>query len=220
MRRIVCLALAILLATACGLSGAGTDLSRAAHAGNLPEVQRLLAAGANPNPPTKGFEMSPLGLASQAGQTDVMNVLLDAGALPELESGINDWTALVHAVHTEQREAIRLLLSRTHPGQENLAHALEMAAAYGLADVVQDLLAAGAPVDSGILAGAVGGSWDIDAEWKGCGPHTDTVRVLLAASPDLRFPDSLSGRSALRFARKKGCTEMLSLVEGEVRAAR
>jgi hypothetical protein len=125
----------------------------------------------------------------------------------------------VHAVHTEKREAIRLLLARTHPGKENLARALEMAAAYGLPDVVRDLLAAGATGSADALAGAVGGSWDIDAEWKGCGPHTDTVRVLLAASPGLRFPDTLSGRSALRFAKKKGCTEMLSLVEGEVRAA-
>ena len=59
--------------------------------------------------------------------------------------------------------------------------------------------------------GAVGGSWDIDAEWKGRGTHTDTVRVLLAATPDQRFPDTLSGRSALRFALKKGCTQMVSM---------
>src|SRR5262245_17320061 len=131
MRRIVCLALALLLATGCGLSGAGTELSQAAHAGNLAEVKRLLAAGANPNPPTKGFEMSPLGLASQAGRTDVMTVLLEAGAKPDEESGINDWTPLVHAVHTEQRQAIDLLLSRTHPGKASLDRALEMAAAYG-----------------------------------------------------------------------------------------
>ena len=218
MRRIVCLSLLLVLATACG--GAGTDLSRAAHAGNLPEVKRLLAAGANPNPPTTGFEMSPLGLAAQVGATEVMTALLDAGALPELESGINDWTPLVHAVHTEQRDAIRLLLSRTHQGKDNLDKALEMAAAYGLPDVVHDLLAAGGTGGTEALTGAVGGSWDIDAEWKGCQTHTETVRVLLEASPDLRVPDTFSGRSALRFARKKGCTEMLGLVQGEVRAAR
>ncbi len=221
MRRILCLAPALLLAKACGLSGAGTDLSRAAQAGNLAEVKRLLAAGANPNPPTTGFEMSPLGLAAQAGHVDVITVLLDAGANPEQESGITDWTALMHAVHTEQREAIRLLLSRTHPGKENLTRALDMAAAYGLPDVVRDLLAAGATGSSDILAGAVGGSWDIDAEWKGCATQTDTVRALLDASPGLRVPDTLAGRAALRFARKKGCTEMLSMVEGgEARAAR
>jgi len=218
--RIACLVSALLLATACGLSGAGTDLSRAAQAGNMAEVKGLLAAGANPNPPTTGFEMSPLGLAAQAGHVDVITVLLDAGANPEQESGITDWTALVHAVHTEQREAIRLLLSRTQPGKENLTRALEMAAAYGLPDVVRDLLAARAPISSDILTGAVGGSWDIDAEWKGCATQTDTVRALLEASPDLRVPDSFAGRAALRFARKKGCTEMLSLVQGDVRAAR
>jgi ankyrin repeat protein len=220
MRGILFLAPVLLLVTACGLSGAGTELSQAAHAGNLAEVKRLLAAGANPNPPTKGFEMSPLGLASQSGATDVITVLLEAGAKPDEPSGINDWTPLVHAVHTEQREAIGLLLSTTHPSRESLTHALEMAAAYGLPDVVRDLLAAGATTSSDILTGAVGGSWDIDAEWKGCGPHTETVRTLLEASPALRVPDTVSGRAALRFARKKGCTEMLSMVEGEVRAAR
>ncbi|HEX5042699.1 MAG TPA: ankyrin repeat domain-containing protein [Candidatus Polarisedimenticolaceae bacterium] len=218
MRRMLCLALALVLATACG--GAGTDLSRAAHAGNLAEVKRLLAAGADPNPPTRGFEMSPLALAAQVGSNDVVTALLDAGADPEAESGINDWTVLVNAVHTEQRDTIRLLLSRTHPGKENLDKALEMAAAYGLPDVVQELLAAGATGSTEALTGAVGGSWDIDAEWKGCGPHTETVRVLREASPDLRLPDSYAGRAALRFARTKGCTEMLGLVDGGVRAAR
>ena len=220
MRRIVCLALTLVLAPGCGLSGAGTDLSRAAHAGNLPEVKRLLAAGANPNPPTSGFEMSPLALAAQIGRTDVVTALLDAGARPEEKTGINGWPALVHAVHTEQRDAIRLLLSRTHPGKETLARALDMAAAYGLPDVVQDLLAAGATGNTDTLTGAVGGSWDIDAEWKGCEIQTATVRALLAASPDLRVPDTFSGRSALRFARKKGCTEMLGLIDSNVRAAR
>jgi hypothetical protein len=186
----------------------------------LPEVQRLLAAGANVNPPTSGFEMSPLGLAAQIGRNDIVTALLDAGADPEKPSGVNDWTALVHAVHTEQRQTVQLLLSRTHPGKETLTRALDMAAAYGLPEVVRDLLGAGASGSAGTLTGAVGGSWDIDAEWKGCGPHTDTVRILREASPNLRIPDSYAGRAALRFARKKGCTEMLSLVEGDVRAAR
>lgn len=219
--RMLCLTAALLLVSACGLSGAGTELSRAAHAGNLPEVQRLLATGDNPNPPTSGFEMSPLSLAAQIGRNDIVTILLDAGADPERKSGINGWTALVNAVHTEQRQTVQLLLARTHPGKESLTRALDMAAAYGLPEVVRDLLAAGAIERADTLTGAVGGSpWDLDAEWKGCGQHTETVRVLLEASPDLRVPDTFSGRAALRFARKKGCTEMLSLVEGDVRAAK
>ena len=209
-----CLAAALLLVSACGLSGAGTELSRAAHAGNLPEVQRLLAAGADPNPSTSGFEMSPLSLAAQIGRNDIVTMLLDAGANPEEKSGINSWTALVNAVHTEQRQTVQLLLARTHPGKESLTRALDMAAAYGLPGIVRDLLAAGAHGSTETLTGAVGGSWDLDAEWKGCPTQTETVRVLLEASPDLRVPDTFSGRSALRFAKKKGCTEMLSLVAG------
>jgi hypothetical protein len=55
---------------------------------------------------------------------------------------------------------------------------------------------------------------------EGLRVQAETVRVLLAASPALRVPDTFSGRSALRFARKKGCTEILGLVHGDVRAAR
>jgi hypothetical protein len=115
---------------------------------------------------------------------------------------------------------VELLLARTHPGPASLTQALTMAAGYGTSEVVHRLLEAGAQPTTDTLTDAVGGSWDIDGEWNGCGPHTETVRALLATSPDLRLPETRAGRAALRFARKKGCTEMLSLVEGGLRAAR
>ena len=219
MRPIAPLSLTLLLAFSCSFTPS-SDLGKAVAAGKLPEVQRLLASGANPNPPVSGREPSPLAWAARAGRTDIMEALLQAGAEAEQGSGVNGWTPLVHAVHKSQDGAVELLLSRTHPGQEPLTAALSMAAGYGTPTIVEKLLQAGAKPTADALTGAVGGVWDIDAGWNGCGPHTESVRALLAASPDLRLPDDGSGRAALRFAEKKGCTEMLSLLKGEVRAAR
>ena len=218
MRRIA-VPLTLLLALSCAFTPS-SDLGKAVAAGSLPEIQRLLAAGANPNPPVAGREPSPLALAARLGRIDIMGALLEAGADPARGSGVNGWTPLVHAVHKSQEGAVEILLSRTHPGQESLTAALSMSAGYGTPKIVEQLLRAGAKPTPDALTGAVGGVWDIDASWNGCEPHTESVRALLAASPDLRLPDDASGRASLRFAERKGCTEMLSLLKGEVRAAR
>jgi ankyrin repeat protein len=219
MRRFATMTLTLLLALSCSFTPS-SDLGKAVAAGNLPEVQRLLAAGANPNPPVSGREPSPLAWAARMGRTDIMEALLTAGADPALGSGVNGWTPLVHAVHKTQQGAVELLLARTHPDAASLGAALTMAAGYGTPKIVEALLAGGARPTAETLTGAVGGVWDIDASWNGCGPHTESVRALLAASPELRLPDDGSGRAALRFAEKKGCTEMVSLLKSEVRAAR
>lgn len=219
MRRIALVPLTLLLVLSCSFTPS-SDLGKAVVAGNLADVQRLLAAGANPNPPVSGREPSPLAWAARMGRVDIMEALLDAGSNPAQGSGVNDWTPLVHAVHKSQEGAVEILLSRTHPDSASLTQALTMASGYGTPKIVQRLLEAGALPTADALTDAVGGAWDVDAGWNGCGPHTETVRALLSTSPDLRVPDSFTGRAALRFARKKGCTEMLSLVEGEVRAAR
>jgi len=220
MRRIAVLSVFLLLALSCAFTPS-SDLGKAVVAGKLPEVQRLLAAGANPNPPVSGREPSPLAWAARLGRVDLMEALLDAGANPAQGSGVNDWTPLVHAVHKGQDDAVGWLLARTHPDATSLTKALTMAAGYGTPRTVRRLLQAGARPTADTLIDAVGGAWDIDGKWNGCAPHTETVRTLLRTSPDLRVPDTFAGRAALRFARKKGCTDMLSLVDGgEVRAAR
>jgi hypothetical protein len=166
-----------------------------------------------------GFEISPVALAARIGRPDILAALLDAGANPEKGSGINDWTTVVHAVHRGQPGSVELLLSRTHPSQASLSAALDMAASYGDPKTVKMLLDAGARGPQKTLVEAVGGAWDIDVKWNGCEPPTASAGAALT-SPELRMPDSTAGRAALRFAEKKGCTEMLSLVQGQVRAAR
>ena len=56
-------------------------LCRAAVEGNISEVQRLLAAGANPN--GGDHELLPLVEAADAGHAEVVRLLLRAGADPK-----------------------------------------------------------------------------------------------------------------------------------------
>jgi hypothetical protein len=102
-----------------------------------------------------------------------------------------------------------------------------MAAGYGYAGIVRDLLEHGAdpyaetPGGANALAAAVGGVPDID--WFTVGScQTETVRALLEKAPDLKLRDNFSGRSARWFAAWKGCREALGLLENHLpaRAAR
>ena len=214
------LALLSLTLLSAGCSTApGTPLAIAARNGNAGEVRRLLAAGADPDAPVSGADLTPLAFAVRHGREEAATVLLDAGADPEMPSGVNGWTPLVHATHESQETMVELLVTRSRPSEESLSAALDLAAGYGLPASVRRLLAAGAVPGRDALSSAVGGAWDIDARWNGCGPHTETVRALLSAAPDLTVPDTWTGRSALRFARKKGCTELLDLLEAPRRAS-
>lgn len=196
-----------------------TPLAKAAAAGNEAEVRRLLAEGQDPDAAVTGWQLTPLAFAARGENTGVVAALLDGGADPALGSGVNGWTPLVHAVHVGRDAAAALLLERCPPAPETRAETLRMAAGNGNVAIVRALLAGGARPIRLALTGAVGGAWDLDAHWNGCGPHTEIVRAMIAARPDITVPDTLDGRMALRFARKKGCTEMLSLLDGARRRA-
>jgi hypothetical protein len=62
------------------------------------------------------------------------------------------------------------------------------------------------------LTNAVAGAWDID---RLISPvcQTETVKALLRAAPDLTLGDDFQSRAALWFAKRKGCTEIVSMVE-------
>lgn len=55
------------------------ELYRACHDGNLQEVKRLLAAGADSNAMSK-FDFFPLSIAAHQGHLEVVRCLLDNGA--------------------------------------------------------------------------------------------------------------------------------------------
>src|SRR6516162_2681224 len=86
----------------------------AAMAGNRDVVRMLLFAGANPKATTRLGDYSPLLLASRAGNTAVMAVLVGAGSDAETVNAttLNGTTALMLAAASGKPDAVKLLLDK------------------------------------------------------------------------------------------------------------
>ena len=157
--------------------------------------------------------------AAREGDIAAITALVRSGVDPNERGGVNDWTALMHAIHKNQRRSVLALLdagadvnARSGPGGYETA--LIMAAGYGYEDIVRDLLQRGADPraeNSGgqtALSVAVGGVADID-RFTVCSCQTGTVKALLERAPDLKVNSNL----ALWFARLGNCKEVLNLLE-------
>ena len=124
----------------------------------------------------------------------------------------------MHAIHTGNDSAVRLLLDRgvdVKRRSRNGRTALMMVAGYGNAPLVEALLDEGAdpraeaPDGSTVLSMAVGGISDIEHFTVGeC--HTATVRALKEAAPDLQLKDS--ERLARLSAWWGSCDEIMAMV--------
>ncbi len=169
---------------------------------------------------------TPLVWAARRGHPEAVRLLASRGADPNRPAGRNGWGPLLHAIHKNQNAtALALIEAGARLDGEAGAAALRMSAGYGNEIMVRALLErgvdphAGDPTGAAILTDAVWGAWDVDFSWKGCEAHTGVVRALLQKAPDLRLPDTLRGKLALRHARRKGCDEMLALLARPAPAA-
>jgi hypothetical protein len=153
----------------------------------------------------------PLGAAARRGDLELMRELLEAGADPNDAGGASlEWPPLLHAVHTLQLEAARLLLdygANPDGAGPNGYTALMMAAGARDPDLVALLIDYGAdayhvgPFGITALSEAItGGPAELDRPIIG-GCHPDTVRVLLNRAPDLRLPTGKAGHEALFWMR-------------------
>lgn len=216
MTRTAFLLLVVCALSGCILGGPDTPLGRAAGGGDLAAMTALLDHGADANA-TGAHGMTPLASAARNGRIEAIDLLLARGADPHRGCGINGWTPLLHALHKNQlAAAARLMATSTAPSAE-LDEALFMAAGYAQTDAVVALLKRGADPrkdfgdGANALSNAVGGAFDIDYSYRGCAAHTETVRALLAA-PDVLLAGSV-GVSARRSAERRGCAEMLALLD-------
>ncbi len=194
----------------CGGPGYRDPMAAAAGGGRIDEVRDFLARGA-----PAAAKAEALITAARAGQLDAIAVLLQAGADPNVRGGVNDWTPVMHAIHKNQRQSVLALLkggADVNAKNRKGLTALIMAAGYGYADIVRDLLARGASADNAALTAAVGGVPDID-RFTVCSCQTDTVKALLDKAPDLKLKSGLWGHSAVWLARLGNCSEVLRLLE-------
>jgi ankyrin repeat protein len=95
----------------------------------------LLLAGCNP-----GLAIPPLCEAARTGDTARITQLIRDGADPDQRGGVNDWTALMHAVHKNQPAAVRALLEagadpNATAGARGRTTALRLAEVQGLWDI-------------------------------------------------------------------------------------
>jgi len=117
-----------------------TVLMFAAH--DAAKVRLLLSRGADAKPRTSSGTDALTIAASFRGTGSSVQLLLDAGALPQAPEGVRTrHEPLVLASMSGDLESVRLLLTR---GADASAEALSEAVTFGYADVVKSLLDAGA----------------------------------------------------------------------------
>ncbi len=171
----------------CAKMGETTPVIGAARAGNIPELERLLASGQDPNRPAGVNNWPPLMHAIHKGQKGSVRVLLKYGA--NVNYRTTHWnTPLIMAAGYGYADIVSILLDagadptwRDHDG--NTA-----------------------------LTAAVGGVSDIDRFTVGkC--QTDTVRVLLERAPQLRLKDNFPDNAAMRIAKVAGCSDVVKLLQ-------
>ena len=207
------------LELACRPGPSNLPLVSAAERGDMVELRSLLARGVDVEAvDAKGW--TAVVAASRDGRVDALTALLEAGADPDRRDERNGWPPVMHALHTNQEASVRTLLdfgADPNLGSRSGRTPLAMVAGYGRPALVALLMDHGADPtlatgDGGsALTAAVLGSSDIDRFTLGrC--QTETVKTLLDRAPDLQLGDQFWDRLAVRLARWRGCSDVLTLL--------
>ncbi len=188
-------------------------LHAAAHRGDMAQLTKLIAGGANLNA-RDGHGRTPLHVATFARQRDAIRTLAKAGAdLSALENGRYD--AVTIAAVADDEATLQLLFALGASAKLVTSRydgtALIAAAHLGHVGVVKQLIAAGAPLDhvNNLHWTAVIESIELG---DGGTRHQETLRALIDAGANLNLSDR-QGNTPVMLARRRGYTEMVQMLE-------
>ena len=183
------------------------ELIDAAAQGRVLEVERILQRPQDADLPGSHEGKRPLVEASSAGHVEVLELLLEARADPNL-TGCDGRTALQLASRTGHVEIVRILLNAgaltARAYRDTYMTALHEASSFGHSEVVRLLLDARADKDSKAV-----NDWSA-LQLASSHGHVETVRMLLQARADTDSV-SISG-TALHMASSEGHLQVLTLL--------
>jgi ankyrin repeat protein len=190
-----------------------SGLHAAAAAGNVAEIERLVAAGAN-RELRDGNGRTPLHVAAYRKQYDAARALMKRGANPNALDAQRYDIVTIAAVADDVpmlKVALESGASAKNVTSPYDGTALIAAAHLGHDEVVKVLIAAGAPLDhvNNLRWTAL-----IEAIVLGDGGkrHTETLRALVAAGANPNLADG-RGTTPLALARGRGYGEMVKILE-------
>lgn len=188
-------------------------LFRAAHEGDVEEIRRLAAEGAEVNA-RDAMGRTPVHVAAFASEDAALRALAEAGAdMNALE--VQAYDAVTIAAVADDPELMSLAIELGNdPGLVTSPYdgtALIAAAHLGHAEVVRRLIAAGAPLDhvnnlhwTAVIEAVVLGDGGPD--------HQAVLDALLSAGADRTLADR-AGVTPLEHARARGYAEMVARLE-------
>ncbi len=190
-----------------------TGLFAAAVRGDVNEIRTLIAKGGQADP-RDVYRRTPLHVAAYRSNTGAMRALVEAGADPnKLENERYDIVTIAAVANDMQvlKTALALGCKATNVTSRYDGTALIAAAHLGHAEVVRELVSAGAPLDH---VNNIGWTALIEAIVLGDGGprHVATLQVLVEAGASLVLADR-SGRSPLALARSRGYVPMVRILE-------
>jgi len=188
-------------------------LHAAAARGDAPDIRRLLAQGANPDP-RDGHGRTPLHVAAFHSHYDAVRALVQGGADPNALDVQRYDIVTIAAVKDDVAMVKLALVLGASPRNVTSPYdgtALIAAAHLGHDDVVGELIAARAPLDH---VNNLGWTALIEAVVLGDGGprHVTTVRALVEAGARIDLGDR-QGRTPLVLARARGYSAMVAILE-------